>query len=246
MRFRTLLIGAATAALVGIGVLAAPGANASTTMVTSQPGTHLTSGCWYHPYNVTAALDANVYHWDLDLYVVNPAGQVTDFEYEYGYTTTTGYQVNASLSAFLCSYIDGPGTYQIGGVLETTDRNWNPLPDVTVSGTFTSTLPVVTPPPPPPPAPVPTPATPPANASAAKGEDRIRVVMTTGSIPANTVANATTWRIRVDGQQATTVRQLANDRDTWTKRFRDHSGTHKVVITKNGWFFDSYKVNTNS
>ena len=254
MRIRTLLTSAATALLVALGlvVVAAPANAASTATITSAPGPHFTIGCWDHPLTATATLDPGVVEWSIWLKFYAPDGSYAWGDDASGYITPNGspQTVTTALEAYLCSS-DAPGTYTVTGVLRTKASNATYFPDVPVSGTFTTVLPAQ-PPLPPTPTPIPTPTTPPAptyvtpttRVRAQVDGRAIRLVLITGRIPTGTYAKVTTWRVLVDGERVFTKRVRANHEDTWSKRFKAHTGTHRIVVTKNNWHFRTYKVNT--
>ena len=159
------------------------------------------------------------------------------------------------LHAYICRY-EGAGQYTLKATINWDDRYGDKMSSTSATGSFVMTSPPHTyadsyPHPaadpdadafPLPPAP--TYATPRAHLGSTINSNRIRLVMTTGSVPSGKIARITTWRVKVDNKLVLKERQGASERDTWSKWFKPHTGTHRIVVQKNDYNYKIFKVNT--
>ena len=75
---------------------------------------------------------------------------------------------------------------------------------------------------------------------------KARVKLTADALPANTTqGKPLTWTIVVDGNTVASIDQSAGHVSNLTYAFKKHTGTHKVVVLKNGVKSAKVKVNTN-
>ena len=191
---------------------------------------------------------------DINLDVYAPDGSWSDSDYGYG--GEGGGTVSGLLHAYICRY-EGAGQYTLKATINWDDRYGDKMSSTSATGSFVMTLPPTptptpTPIPPPTPTPTPTPplppaptyATPRAHLGSTINSNRIRLVMTTGSVPSGKIARITTWRVKVDNKLVLKERQGASERDTWSKWFKPHTGTHRIVVQKNDYNYKIFKVNT--
>ncbi len=238
---RKILLGLTAMAALVLGLVfgSAPAQAASYVSITSAPGTHHSSGCWYHPFTVTMNLDPAVYHWDLDLTISGPDGTFADSDYVYGYATQTGYPqtVTTTGNAFLCGSLDDPGTYTVGGVLETMTRSWTDLPDAPVYGTFTSTFPA------PAPAPAPTPTPAPTSHGASLSASVSQAPAGHGwQVKTKAKYNGQAWSHRF----VTLQKQVGNRWVAVSSKFTNGQGLANFIFTPPSGHATSYRVHANN
>ena len=83
-------------------------------------------------------------------------------------------------------------------------------------------------------------------ASKVKKNRLAKLTFTADSLPAGTTqGKALTWTVKVDGAQTAEFAQNAGQVSRLTYPFKKHTGTHKIVVLKNGVKQTVIKVNTN-
>ena len=203
-------------------------------------------GCLYHPYTVNLSLGYETTDWYLDVRITAPNGTLYDTGYASEWDTVGGSRTLTG-EIFFCASQTTPGTYTITGVLNTYEgaSDYTATPQNLTPAQFTvSPYVAPTPPPPPPPAPTPTPTpapAPPATAdvtgsvSGTKINNGIKLTFKSKALPAGTVVGKRlAWTVLVDSKIRKTFSQGPSAIRTLKFTSRDHSGSHKVKILRNG------------
>ena len=82
--------------------------------------------------------------------------------------------------------------------------------------------------------------------SKVKKNRKAKLTLKSDALPAGTTqGKALTWKIEVDGQTVAQFDQNANQVSKLLYGFKKHTGTHKVVVFKNGVKVETVKVKTN-
>jgi hypothetical protein len=75
---------------------------------------------------------------------------------------------------------------------------------------------------------------------------KAKVTLTAAALPAGTTqGKALSWKITVDGKKVVAFEQNAGTTSTFAWTFKKHTGTHKIVVSKNGVKDTTVKVKTN-
>lgn len=193
-------------------------------------------GCFYHPMRADVNIGYETDGWFMAVNVTGPNGAYVDSWISELYWDDWGASYFEE-TIFICSTIDGPGTYTITGEISTVDNgSATVLKSPMTPATFVvnpSAPPVVTPPVVNTPAPAAT-ADVAGNVTKKKVDHGVKLTFKTKEIPAGTVVgNKLQWSIVVDDK----VKSFSMGADavkTKILKFKKRSGVHKIKVLRNG------------
>lgn len=203
-----------------------------------------TGGCFNHPHRLDVNIGYETDGWFVAVNINGPNGYVDGWISE-TYFDDWGASYFEE-NAFICSTLDGPGTYTISGTLYTINQGSSVVTEQALTPANFTVSPYVAPVPPPPPAPTtPPPPPPPAPAPVVYADVKgsvskkmvtrgVKFTFKAKPIPAGAqIRNKLKWTIIKD-DKVSSFTQKPDTKKVKTITFAKGSGAHKVKVLRNG------------